>query len=399
MQRVVATGTTGAELICAVECAKSFTWVRNFMNELRKGASTPTIMYQDNKPVVDLANNPVYHFRTRHFRISQHYLRDLQESKQIDVIHERSIHMKADFLNKPQPPHRHCESKSWENNVSVFVCRRHTVNIPCRRNKRKLERADLFSRKTVNVGNWTKSQIEGLVDYNECGESYPMFFPCGPRIPSRKFSFVRYFPSQAILSLDLFIMGRVMEGPDPNCWGFADEIEGPDSNCLVVEEKSSSTICEGKKTRKFVDLIPKKRRKTVSFNLTSTDSECVDVIDSDPYQGVIGASSSSKEEIDTDKGVVYAPIMDIDVNGMDIFFNSLSEDNGVIDYTLLDRCIFLEDNSADRKRAEVLELAADKRRALRKRNIDDDIKFAAHLKIVDKNAGGVNEFMESLIMG
>ena len=64
-------------------------------------------MYQDNKAAVDLSKNPVYHFRTRHFRIAQHYIRDLEKNIIIKTVEQRSKDMWADMMNKSQPPVRH----------------------------------------------------------------------------------------------------------------------------------------------------------------------------------------------------------------------------------------------------------------------------------------------------
>ena len=107
MQKVVATGTCQAELICALECAKTIVWYRGFLEELGLKITEPTDLYQDNQPVIDLARNPMHHFRTRHFRIKQHYLRELETNRMIKLIKEKSEHMTADYLNKSQPPDRH----------------------------------------------------------------------------------------------------------------------------------------------------------------------------------------------------------------------------------------------------------------------------------------------------
>jgi hypothetical protein len=109
LQKVVSLSTTHSELICACECTKTVEWCRGFLEELGLVPTEPTKITQDNKPCIDLTENPVYHFRTRHFRIAQHYLRDLAEKNIIKMIYTPSKEMEADFLNKTQPPHRHIE--------------------------------------------------------------------------------------------------------------------------------------------------------------------------------------------------------------------------------------------------------------------------------------------------
>ena len=109
LQKVVSLSTTHSELICACECTKTVEWCRGFLKELGLSPTEPTKIAQDNKPCIDLTNNAVYHFRTRHFRVAQHYLRELKENKIIEMIYTPSKEMEADFLNKTQPPHRHIE--------------------------------------------------------------------------------------------------------------------------------------------------------------------------------------------------------------------------------------------------------------------------------------------------
>ena len=107
MQRQVSLSTTHAELICACECAKSIEWIRGFVEELGLIINQPTTLYQDNNGALELCKNPVYHFRTRHFRVAQHYIRELESEGVIKTVREKSEDMWADILNKPQPPIRH----------------------------------------------------------------------------------------------------------------------------------------------------------------------------------------------------------------------------------------------------------------------------------------------------
>ena len=109
MQQTVAVGTTQAELICACECAKTIEWVRGFLRELNLVIDKPTILYQDNRGALELSKNPVYHFRTRHYRIAQHYLRELEKNGTIETMSMKSKDMWGDLMNKPQPPVRHLE--------------------------------------------------------------------------------------------------------------------------------------------------------------------------------------------------------------------------------------------------------------------------------------------------
>ena len=109
LQKVVSISTTHSELICACECAKTVEWVKGFFDEIGLKTTKPILIEQDNQPAIALSNNPMYHFRTRHFRIAQHYLRDLVDRGILVMKYTPTKEMNADYLNKSQPPQRHLE--------------------------------------------------------------------------------------------------------------------------------------------------------------------------------------------------------------------------------------------------------------------------------------------------
>ena len=109
LQKVVSVSTTHSELVCACECAKTVEWVKGFLEELELKTTKPIQIQQDNQPAIALSNNPMYHFRTRHFRIAQHYLRDLVDRGVVEMIYTPTNDMNADYLNKTQSPQRHLE--------------------------------------------------------------------------------------------------------------------------------------------------------------------------------------------------------------------------------------------------------------------------------------------------
>ncbi|GKC51907.1 hypothetical protein Tco_1074652 [Tanacetum coccineum] len=99
-QTIVATSTTEAEYVAAVNCCGQVLWVQNqlldygfnFMN---------TKIHIDNESTICIVKNLVYHSKTKHIEIRHHFIRDCYEKKLIRV---EKIHIDlnvADLLTKP----------------------------------------------------------------------------------------------------------------------------------------------------------------------------------------------------------------------------------------------------------------------------------------------------------
>ena len=99
-ERLTALSTLEAEYYAAVEAAKAAEWYRGLLMELGFPQNEPTVIYTDNRALLDLAANPVLHARTKHFRLRQAYLRDLITRRVIAFVHIPGEHNIADMLTK-----------------------------------------------------------------------------------------------------------------------------------------------------------------------------------------------------------------------------------------------------------------------------------------------------------
>ncbi|GJT67777.1 hypothetical protein Tco_1019257 [Tanacetum coccineum] len=99
-QTIVATSTTEAEYVAAVNCCGQVLWVQNqlldygfnFMN---------TKIHINNESTICIVKNPVYHSKTKHIDICHHFIRDYYAKKLLSV---EKIHIDlnvADLLTKP----------------------------------------------------------------------------------------------------------------------------------------------------------------------------------------------------------------------------------------------------------------------------------------------------------
>lgn len=65
LQKIVAFSTTEAEYIAITEASKEMIWLQSFLKELGKKQEN-SVLYSDSQSVIHLANNPVFHSRTKH---------------------------------------------------------------------------------------------------------------------------------------------------------------------------------------------------------------------------------------------------------------------------------------------------------------------------------------------
>ena len=96
----VSTSTCQAEAGAARLVCQLIEWVLGLAAELRIRGQGPVVLHQDNKSVIELSKNPVMHKRSKHFRISLHYIQDLVERMIIKMKYIITDDMIADVLTK-----------------------------------------------------------------------------------------------------------------------------------------------------------------------------------------------------------------------------------------------------------------------------------------------------------
>ncbi|GKF02724.1 hypothetical protein Tco_0029647, partial [Tanacetum coccineum] len=75
-QTIVATSTTKAEYVAAVNCCGQVLWIQNQMLDYGFNFMN-TKIYIDNESTICIVKNPVYHSKTKHIAIRHHFIRDL----------------------------------------------------------------------------------------------------------------------------------------------------------------------------------------------------------------------------------------------------------------------------------------------------------------------------------
>ncbi|KAI5315215.1 hypothetical protein L3X38_044391 [Prunus dulcis] len=103
LQKCVALSTTEAEFIAATEACKEMLWMKRFLQELGQ-EKHKYIFHCDSQSAIHLSKNPSFHSRSKHIDVRYHWIRDVLESKQLQLekIHtdDNSSYMMTKSLPK-----------------------------------------------------------------------------------------------------------------------------------------------------------------------------------------------------------------------------------------------------------------------------------------------------------
>ena len=99
-QEIVALSSCEAEFMAATEAAKQAIWLQDLLAEIVGQRSKKMTIKVDNKSVIALTRNPVFHGRSKHIHRRFHFIRECVESEQIDVEHVPGSEQRADILTK-----------------------------------------------------------------------------------------------------------------------------------------------------------------------------------------------------------------------------------------------------------------------------------------------------------
>ncbi|PKU77504.1 putative mitochondrial protein [Dendrobium catenatum] len=105
-QVTVAKSSTEAEYRSISSATSEVIWLRRLLAELRIPQIGPTPLHCDNTSAIALANNPIFHARTKHIEIDYHFISDHIKAGDLNIIHISSAHQIADILTKSLPKER-----------------------------------------------------------------------------------------------------------------------------------------------------------------------------------------------------------------------------------------------------------------------------------------------------
>ena len=100
LQSIITQSTTEAEYIAINIAAKEAVYIKALLEELGLYKQNKLPLYIDNNGALLLANNPVFHERTKHIVVKYYYIRDLINKGILDLIYIPTKEQKADGLTK-----------------------------------------------------------------------------------------------------------------------------------------------------------------------------------------------------------------------------------------------------------------------------------------------------------
>jgi Reverse transcriptase (RNA-dependent DNA polymerase)./Integrase core domain. len=106
-QRTVALSSTEAEYMGLAEAAKETIHLQTFLEELGFENLSNSMVLNDNMGAQRLAENPIFHARTKHIDVRHHFVREAVQKKKLRLEHVSTDDMIADMLTKALPKTKH----------------------------------------------------------------------------------------------------------------------------------------------------------------------------------------------------------------------------------------------------------------------------------------------------
>ncbi|OAE32015.1 hypothetical protein AXG93_2772s1250 [Marchantia polymorpha subsp. ruderalis] len=101
-QPTVALSSTESEYMAVTEGAKEAVWLRRLLGKIHAlDLQASTTIHGDNQGSLNLAQNPIYHGRTKHIEVRHHFIREKIASGEINLAYVSTNEQLADILTKP----------------------------------------------------------------------------------------------------------------------------------------------------------------------------------------------------------------------------------------------------------------------------------------------------------
>lgn len=106
-QKTVSKSSAEAEYRSMSSTASEIVWLEGLLQDLKIHVPLPIYLYCDNTAAQHIAQNPVFHERTKHLKRDCHYVREQVEAGFLKTSHISSHLQLADLLTKPLPGPQH----------------------------------------------------------------------------------------------------------------------------------------------------------------------------------------------------------------------------------------------------------------------------------------------------
>lgn len=99
-QKVISRSTAEAELRAIADTACEISWFTLLLSELQLPQTLPVVIHSDNQAALDIAADPVFHPKTKHFTLDCHFVREQVQSNLIKPTYLPSVFQLADIFTK-----------------------------------------------------------------------------------------------------------------------------------------------------------------------------------------------------------------------------------------------------------------------------------------------------------
>ena len=101
LQKCVALSTTEAKYVVATEACKEVVCVSYLVRDL--GITELPILHCDNLSAIMLARNLVFHAKMKHIQVKYHFISDVLDNKNIELVKVHTKNNRADLVTKDLP--------------------------------------------------------------------------------------------------------------------------------------------------------------------------------------------------------------------------------------------------------------------------------------------------------
>ncbi|PKI45770.1 hypothetical protein CRG98_033777 [Punica granatum] len=99
-QELVAQSTLEVEFIATTAAVNQVIWLKKVMNDLQLQQENNIEVFVDNQATLAISQNPVFHDRTKHFKVKYYFLREVQRSSEVKPVHCSSDNQLVDIFTK-----------------------------------------------------------------------------------------------------------------------------------------------------------------------------------------------------------------------------------------------------------------------------------------------------------
>ena len=92
--------STEAEYRLAALEAQESTWLKQLMEDLHQPTNYQVQIFHDNLSSIRLAENPIFHARTKHIKVHYHYIREKVLKGEIEMVPTKTKEQFADIFTK-----------------------------------------------------------------------------------------------------------------------------------------------------------------------------------------------------------------------------------------------------------------------------------------------------------